>query len=282
MENAVKLLTFERLTLNNIDRNRLLLFTHQVKMDELAELFADINLLGLTYYRYNKLPQEMALLSEEELKNKLTFLMGAGEIEALTQKEYAKISGIADFNLVTADEKRYNVRLDAYTGDIISIGMLRAEQQGEELPRNLVEKNLNTFLEKLHEEEFMYKIEYLGINHNFSSNVDIKLYTYTVIPFYDGIRVDYPLEIRVDARSGALYSLDTPRGPVPTDKIETNIVVQKEEALKGIELPENTPAPAYEQTILIKSYLSGKIQPVHVYSHAGSKYYINAVTGKRE
>lgn len=87
------------------------------------------------------------------------------------------------------------------------------------------------------------------------------------------------------ARSGALYSFDAPRGSVPafnTNKIETEIMVHKEEALKGIELPEGTSLPTYEQTILIKSYLSGKVQPVHVYSHKDNKYYINAVSGKRE
>lgn len=160
----------ERLALNNMDGNRLLLFTRQVNMEELAELFADINLLSLTYYRYNRLPEEMVLYNEEELKDRLTSLLGTGEIEMLTQRKYAKNSGIADLNLITSDKKRYNVRLDAYTGDVISISLLRAEHQGETLPREVVENNLAAFLEKLHEGEFNYKTEYLGITSTLISN----------------------------------------------------------------------------------------------------------------
>ncbi len=281
--NAVKLLAIEKVALNNLQSNRLLLFTQKTNVRELSEIYADINILTLTYYNYNKLPEEMTLAGEEELKDKLTSLFGTGEVKLHPQREYTKTSGIVDFELKTEDEQRYHGTLDAYTGDIISVFTLTAEYKGELLPREAVEENLAGFLKKLHKQDFEYDIEYSGINHNFTSNVDHQLYTYTVTPIFNGFRVDYPMQIRMNARTGRLYSLDTHRGPVPaSDVTDINILLPQQEALKGLELPRGTPAPFYKETVLIKSYLSGDIQPVHVYSHNHSMYYINAVTGKRE
>lgn len=281
--NAVKLLAIEKVALNNLQSNRLLLFTHKMNVRELSEIYADINILTLTYYNYNKLPEEMTLAGEEDLKDKLTSLFGTGEVKLHPQREYTKTSGIVDFELKTEDEQRYHGTLDAYTGDIISVFTLTAEYKGELLPREAVEEKLAGFLENLHKQDFEYDIEYSGINHNFTSNVDHQLYTYTVTPIFNGFRVDYPMQIRMNARTGRLYSLDTHRGPVPaSDVTDINILLPQQEALKGLELPRGTPAPFYKETVLIKSYLSGDIQPVHVYSHNHSMYYINAVTGKRE
>jgi hypothetical protein len=281
--NAVKLLAIEKVALINLQSNRLLLFTHKANVRELSEIYADINLLTLTYYNYNRLPEEMTLAGEEDLKEKLTSLFGTGEVKLHPQREYTKTSGIVDFELKTEDEQRYHGTLDAYTGDIISVFTLTAEYKGELLPREAVEENLTTFLKTLHQDNFNYNIEYSGINHNFTSNVDHQLYTYTVTPVFNGFRVDYPMQIRMNARTGRLYSLDTHKGTVPAfDAVDTDILIPQAEALIGLKLPQSIPIPVYRETVLIKSFLSGKIQPIHVYSQNHIKYYINAVTGKRE
>ena len=286
VENAVLILTAERESFNNLDRNKLQIFTHSVNVDKLVEIFNNINLLIQTYYNYNMLPDEIALASEEELKDRLNSLFGDSEVTFLTQSQHSKTLGIVDFELKTEDDVRYYGRLDAYTGDILSFRMVNAKTEGELLSRETVENVMDDFLNNLHRNRFQYEIEYLGINHNFTSNVNIKLYTYTVIPVLNGLKVDYPIDITMDARTGRVHSFETHRGPVPdfniTD-VNFDTLITKEQAVKEIEFPETVPIPKFQETILIQSLHSGNIEPVHVYININRNYYyINAITGKRE
>jgi hypothetical protein len=89
--------------------------------------------------------------------------------------------------------------------------------------------------------------------------------------------------VRIDARTGKLYMYNTEGNPVLTLKPEpdTRIHVTPEEALANAELPEGISSDIpYQETLLIHSTLTGKIQPAHLYTQGDWQLYINAVNGK--
>ena len=278
---AVELLTDERLRFNDLNSNKLLYIRHRINIAELADIYQDINLLALTYTNYDKLPQEITPLSEEELKTRLTSLFPETTVTTIRGLEKVSTWGEVTFDL-KKDGTFYYGQLDAYTGDLISVTS-SASTSGELLPLDAAESHLTEFLTRLYGQDFTYQTEYLGINYNFTSNIDIKLYTWRVFPTFGDYRYNNSIVIRLDARTGDLYSFDTERGTVRKTEPDPNttILINPKEALSQIQLPEGTPTDlSYKETVIIHSQLTGKLQPAHLYTSNISQIYINAVVGK--
>ena len=278
---AVELLTDERLTLNDLNSNKLLYIRHRINIAELADIYQNINLLALTYTNYDKLPQEITPLTKEELEARLTSLFPDTSVTSIRGIEKVSTWGEVTFDL-KKDGTFYYGQLDAFTGDLISVNS-SASTTGELLPLDSAEAHLTEFLTRLYGKDFTYQTEYLGINYNFSSNTDIKLYTWRVYPTFRDYRYNNAIVIRLDARTGDLYMFDTERGIVRITKPNpnTSILLNHEEALSQVQLPEGTPTDlSYKETVMIHSQLTGKLQPAHLYISDGSHLYINAVIGK--
>jgi hypothetical protein len=278
---AVELLTEERLTLNDRNSNKLLYIRHRINIAELADIYQNINLLALTYTNYDKLPQEITPLSEEELKTRLTSLFPETTITSIRGLEKVSTWGEVTFDL-KKDGTFYYGQLDAFTGDLIAVHT-SASTSGELLPLSSAETHLSEFLTRLNGKDFTYQTEYLGINYNFTSNTDIKLYTWRVYPTFQGYRFKNTMFLRFDARTGELYMFDTERGPIR--KIEwdpnTTFLIDFVEALPKVQLPEGTPTDlSYKETVIIHSRLTGKFQPAHLYTSGDWQFYINAINGK--
>lgn len=271
--NAVVLLTEQR-------NNRIMpLVLWQANIIDLADIFYEIDQLILTYSRHNKFPKELTLASDEDLKEKLVFLLDAETIEF-----YNQAFGHVYFYIKTKDGASYNGKLDAYTGDITSI-MGRATHSGNLLPKEQVKENLTLFLNKLFDEPSRYEIHYKGINYRYRSNVDTQLYTWEVYPMASGLKPDNALTFRYDARTGLLESIHPDRGSMfrvsELEEVDARVIFDKEEALEGIDIPDvDKKDLVYQDTVLIKSLLTGKMQAAHLYEYNHYRYYVNAVLGK--
>lgn len=285
-EKAISITTQGRLGLNKIYDHRFMALRYQVDASDLAEVYREINRLSLTYFRYNKLPESLALVPEEDLRQKLAFILGSDEVKLLTDPKTASILGIVNFD-AKIETGWYHGQLDPYTGSIISVDLGPAATEGELLPRDVVEDNLLKFLEAEHGGLFEYDIKYQGTNYRFKSNRDLQLHTFLVYPVLEGFRLDFPLMFRFDARTGYLYSVYLEKGPVPKIKkegLELSIHIDKDEALLVSDLPVGVPLSdlVYQETMLVKSLFTGGVLPVHVYSYDSSLYYISTLTGQME
>lgn len=175
--------------------------------------------------------------------------------------------------------------LDPYTGDLVSVRLSDKELEGPLLPVEDVERNILEFLAAVHGPAYTHEIEYQGINYNFTSNVDIKLYSWRVHTDLNGYRLNNNIHISADARTGILDSYFTERGPIRKRLagLENYNLISAEEALNNLDVPEDAPKLNFRETILARSALTGKLQPIHVYSTAKQPdLFINAVLGKVE
>ncbi len=281
---AVALLTEERLTTNEYSAGGISLILHRVDILALAQIYEDINRLSLTYYQYNKLPEETTLLTDEELQETLTTLFPNACPFELRGREQAETWGKITFESKGSGSRHYGY-LDPYTGDLISVRLHDKELEGPLLPVEEVEKNILEFLAAVHGTAYSHEIEYQGINHNFSSNVDIKLYSWRAHTYLNGYRLNNFIEISADARTGILDRYFTERGPVRKRSagLGNYSLISAEDALNNLDLQEDAPKLSFRETIVARSALTGKLQPIHVYSAANQPdVFVNAVLGKVE
>lgn len=279
---AVELLTAERLALFETPPSTVKELLHQVDILSLAQIYEEINLLYLTYYKYNQLPEEASLLPEEELKGILSDLFPAAGPFELRGRELAAVWGEIIFESRDEDNPYYG-KIDPYTGDLFAFRQRGAELRGPLLDREEVEAKVAEALTRIHP-GYTIEFEFLGRNHNFDSNVDIQLYTWQVYFALDGIRLDNSITVYADARTGLIDMYNTERGPVrkPDPSYSTEILFDKDSALATIELGEGETSPIFEGTVLIRSALTGHLQPAHKFRSNYNVYFINTILGKAD
>lgn len=259
-----------------------------LKTKNIVNSIKKINELAKYYATFNKLPEEVTLLSKNELKNKLSTILGVGEMEI-------KLSNYYDFShnfqVKLTKTENLNGRIDAYSGRIFDLNggsstkkeTVISAEDAKQMARALVLRNYGDI--------FQTEIENLGINYNIQSTVEIKIYTFKVQTFYKGYKIFSPVIVRIDATTGNIYGLypqestTVDRFSLPTDLIfKENL--RPEKALEDISLEKLKKEDfVYYDTFFIKSMFSGKYVLVHAYKEKDKNipqaktFYINANTG---
>ena len=122
-----------------------------------------------------------------------------------------------------------------------------------------------------HEE---FSVEYLGVNYRFSSNKDVKLYSFRVYPSYEGYKVKSPFIIYFNARDGYIHSLNHENSGYsfikPDYEISTDIAITPAD---GLQLLDEEADYNFSETLIIKSKLSGKYVLVHMYKDNNREAY---------
>ncbi|MDP4089256.1 MAG: zf-HC2 domain-containing protein [Bacillota bacterium] len=276
-----------RLFLNKLhDSGKLQALITPIDIKSIAEEYNKLNQLALLYTQYDKFPEELSPMSEEAVKARLKSIFKFDKPEIVLYpnlKESIALNGDCTFNIKQGSIS-YNGQIDAYTGSVKSFTNGLTAEKGELLPLDGVKDNLLKFLERMYGKEQSFDIEYAGINYNFSSNTDIKLYSFKVYPQIKGLRVDSGLWIYFDARTGNLFSMTRNSGSdfiVPDYPVDTSIKVSNEEALKNLNINDKEKY-SYSETLIVKSKLSGKYVPVYLYKKDTNSVYVNTITGKQE
>lgn len=291
MDEILILLGNERQSLNKLHGyEKFSILFKPINIKDISESYNKINQLSLIYTEYGKFPDEISPMSLDETKKRLKFVMNIddGDIEFYSNRDSnIRLDGNCNFNVISNNkEQRYYGTIDAYTGRLLRISMGHPRLEGELLPVEDVKNNVLAFLKREYGNNQEFNIKYMGVNHCFSSNVDIKLHSYQVHSMYKGFKIDVPFIVYFDARAGILYSLTKHTSYdfiMPDYNIDTAVKIGSEEALKNTMLEiDNKEAYKYTETSIIKSKLTGKYVLVHIYDNEDRKIYINASSGNQE
>ena len=286
-------LIFEYLGHVEEERNRVSLFS-RLDIGKIVEFHDQINELTYNYTRFQKLPEQLETLPKSEIENQLIDLFDLEDenvtvnfLEWANQTPKSNGQYAVDIRSKDRDGITYNVTVDAYTGQLIKFNnFTRQDFTGDVLPEAEARENLQNLLQKQYSELLDWDFEFLGMNYNFHSNQDHQLYSYLVTPIYEGYELQQSLFIYVDGRSGQLYRFIAREGNSVIDtsllpsSLKSDITI--EEGLSNLEKREGQKL-SYHSTGLIKSFVLGNYQLVHVYKDQhGQKRYVNTVTGKEE
>lgn len=252
----------------------------------LANSYKKLNVFALTYTKYNKFPDEMKIMTSNELSNKINYDLGLtyNDIRIDLTDGNIILNGECGFGIKSGNTN-YSGTIDPYTGIISEISLSGIPEKSNSITsKDIVKTNLNSLLEKIYGNDKIFKVQYKGINYNFGGNTDIKLYSFEIIPQVNGITVDYRLIIYYDSKTGILYSINK----MGTDfnfksrDVQTTSKISQDESLNSLNIADKS-TYTYNETLIIKSKLTSNFVPVYVYKNkTGNLIYINTITGKQE
>lgn len=286
MEDTTKLLSDERQRLNGLyDGRKLMALVTPMDVYSIAQSYDRLNMLSLLYAQYDKFPDEISHLSQDDMKKRLQYVFNLdnAEINISSNMETSiMLNGDADFN-IKAGNLYYHGTMDAYTGNIKDLIYSSSDTSGDLKPVESIKGELKSLLGRLYGKDQDFIIDDMGINYRFSSNTDIKLYSFIVTPVINGLKVNYKILIYYDARSGEPYSILNLSGysfTLPGNNVDTSMNITKEQGLKILSA-SGSGNFKYSDTIIIRSKLSGRYVPVYEYVDKDNKAYINSA-GKLE
>jgi len=138
LDNLQKSLTTKENKLGNM------FFT--VKTSDIERSLNKINQLAFSYIRYNKFPEELNKLSNEDMKKRLEFLFNQ-KGEKFFFDERGEVE--CYFNMIIADGcEGYDGIIDKYTGKVIELYHGPCKNAGELIPIEKVKGNITSFLKR--------------------------------------------------------------------------------------------------------------------------------------
>jgi uncharacterized membrane protein YkoI len=251
-----------------------------------------LNTLAKVYTKYNKFPEEIKYLSEDELKAKISFVIG----EQAKDISLTKLPDlIYSFRMHGKDDVSYLGEIDAVTGEVLNIRGGGSDLKGDLIEVDKAKEKIRDITLRNLGEGFGVNVEYLGINVNFQSNSDMKVYCFKLQPTFKGYNIFSEYNVMVDARSNTIYNYSALifRGNIPTAEdraLRTDVKYNPQEAMKSIAAVDiNKELFKYKDTYFIKSMFNGEYVLVHYYEEMVDtkkanprQLYINAETGEEE
>lgn len=287
MNDITKIFTDVRLSLNKLyGSGKLIALILPINIKGIAEDYDKINQLALLYTQYDKIPGELTRMSETNIKARLKSIFDFDDLNITFTpniKDSIRFNGACNFN-IKQGSVYYNGEIDAYNGNIKSLNSNSYNTKGKLQNLGVVKSKLKKLLERMYGKEQSFHIKYAGINYHFSSNEDIKLYSFKVSPTIKGLKVNSEFLIYMDARTGNLNGILGISGHdfiVPNYDIDTIPRISPKDGLEKLNISQKEDY-SYSETIIIKSMLSGKYVPVYVYKYETNTVYVNTITGKQE
>ncbi|MGD6831278.1 anti-sigma factor [Sutcliffiella halmapala] len=248
-------------------------------VEEFDRFYKNINNLSDSYTRFHKLPEDLQPMDEKELAKQVAHILDVQEKKVELRKE----SPLNDspYTYQFHIDGQYDGAIDGLTGQLLEVRSYPAELDGPTLTKEETEEKVKGYLEKIYGSNFIYDLVPNGGDPSNESK-DYKLYSFKIIPTYNGYPLYTPLEqdtvMTVNARTGEIdrfrHNQDVPSYR-DIHKQELEIAVTLETLNKQ----------RVTETVMIYSAISGKFELVHMnpaldYFENG-KFY-SAKTGKEE
>ncbi|MDQ0256326.1 hypothetical protein J2S74_003746 [Evansella vedderi] len=261
--------------------------THSIDVEQIVKIQNEINNLSYFYLLYQRLPEEMNRLSEDEIVERLIYVLDMDEKE-INEILIEEDQTLRKYNF-TIYRDRSNVRgqLNGY-GFINEVYFGTPPDEGDLVDRELVAENLNSLLKREYG-EIDYVIYDRGINYQLEDLDPDKtqLYSYEVNLTVDGYRTEKSLMVYYNARNGNLVHFKNwyeNSGGLLFDpsfyELDAEGILKPNDALTQYKNSKDTSLEEeYIETVIVWSSLSGKFELVHIYT---SGLYLNAHTGKEE
>jgi hypothetical protein len=265
---------------------------YMVNTKEFLISFNKINELSKIYTKYNKLPEEITFLSQDQLKSKIEDILKE-DIEKIELRISDNDNNNYDFTAYLKDDSyNYVGTIDAYSGRIIRFtcgelqtkGMFISVEKAKEIARDMVLRDYGR--------AFDIKIKDLGINSNYFSDDGAKVYCFEVQLTFKGYKVVRQISIHIDGYTSKILEftvLSDTSALAESKELTVNIKITPELALQNIAIENsNKDNFIFTDTYFIKSMFSGEYVLVYEYRGKENKQageetiYINTNSGKME
>lgn len=288
IEDYMKLLTEERLKLNNLNEFNIRALLVPIDVEEMLTLNQHIDYLAYTYSSFQKFPDEINILPKDEVISIIKELFDKPDanvnLHFNLSDEVIKGYGEYTFDLETQNSSYYG-DIDAYTGVLRSFNGHNILTEGELISKQKALTNIEAFLKRFMGAQMEYNIEDLGLNYHYTSNVDNQLYSYHVTPMYHGYSLNTTLRYYIDARSGKLISMKNVEGHTYKPHLlysEPQVKVNVDDGIEKLHEMDPDKTITYEKTLYIPSILTHQHELVHLFKINNQKHYMNARTGKED
>lgn len=280
-----KVLTDERLKLNNVNDLHFNALFDPVDVEEMLELHKKMNYLAYTYGEFQAFPNEETILSSEKVKDKLTqvFNMEDGKVELpySSKEAHIKDRGYYDF-LITNKKRSVSGRINAYTGNVISFQDI-SNHDGEKITNQQAMDKVEAFFQTGIAKNLDYKMIEMGKDYNTTKDMGNPLLSYHVTPIYKGYPFNVVYRIYVGESTGDLESMRVVEGQgvrakLPIGSRKETISVEDGIGILKDQYPNKK--VTFQETLYIPSILTNQYELVHRYAveRLGEKY-INIGTG---
>jgi len=192
---------------------------------------------------------------------------------------------VYEFELMDGAMQVGTVQADVYSGQMIDFhSFLDSSWQGQQLPLEQAEAFVMDFFSG---SAYDFHLEYLGLNYNREfSTASTELYSFRAVPSTNSFQFTMDsFVLYVDSRTGELIGLARANAenftclPLPVPEFHPEI--SPEQALEMFE-PGRVEGLNYQETVLLRSLLSGEYELMHVYLGEAPGLYVNAHTGRED
>ncbi|MGM0834727.1 MAG: zf-HC2 domain-containing protein [Bacillota bacterium] len=248
-------------------------------VEEFDQFYKNINILSDSYTRFHKLPGELQPMGEKELAKQVAYIFGVPEGKVELKKE-SPLNGnpyTYQFNI----EGKFDGLIDGLNGQVLEVHSYPTGLDDPTLSRKETEEKVKNHVKKIYGSNLAYDLVPMGVNANNTSK-DYKLYSFNIVPKYNGYPLYTPLEhgtvMIINARTGEIDMFDHNQD-VPSYKDIKNQKLEVSVSLETLNIQGVT------ETVMIYSAISGKFELVHMnpslaYYEKG-KFY-STKTGKEE
>ena len=277
------------------------ILTASLDIEAISEGLRDFNELAACYMKYDELPENIDLLTEEDIENILREKLGNDDI-VVEIPDYAQRNTKAykcEYQLVRAIGDGFDITatVDAVNGSItylVNHSRINSTESDFDYDDKIIKEKVQTMFDS----EGNYSLEYKGLNYKIHSDRDY--YSYVIIPKYYGYQVyskigEIVMQIATDNINGIRFNDHSILSSL-SDIGELDINYDENEAIEyvfdtqldyiinkfGINLAVSD--FSYQKTALVKSFATGKYDLNHIYKHKdnGFELYIHTVNGMVE
>lgn len=264
------------------------------------DMYKELNELANCYVRYTQLPEDVTIMTKEEIIKILKNKFGEDievEFPSYGNNNIKAFNGLYEDITIVGEDYSLRVSIDAYKGYINPI-MSRNNSNAPEEESAYEIKTVNEIIKRIFDDKADYQITSIKNTDRYQNDTE-EFYSYQVVPFYYGYPIYYgngKPEIYIDQNNiKAIHYFGPEITPSIEEIGETKITYNEEDALinalenqidsmkKKFDGELNLSNFKYNKTAYIKSFATGKYDMMHIYDYDYSEneeqLYIHAENG---
>jgi hypothetical protein len=228
-------------------------YLHILDVKKMDIFYENVNLLTYSYTRFHKMPDQIKVMTESEMKNRIANVLDLDKKDIELEKE-SPINAMYVYRFEIGNG--YGGEIDAITGQITHyFGDTGPLSDGPIMDKKEAEKKAMSYLEKIYGKDINLEIVSLGFNFNsFADDSRYKVYSFKAVPKVEGFTLYTPLEtetiLNLNAKNGKLESFDHNRHVPSFDE------------LNAVDQTASSGNIDDKKAVIIYSALSGKFELV--------------------
>ncbi|GAM14894.1 zf-HC2 domain-containing protein [Mesobacillus selenatarsenatis] len=198
-------------------------YLHILDVKKLDKFYENVNLLSYSYTRFHKMPEQIKVLREAELKSRIASTLDINKDDIDLKKENP-VNAMYVYRFEIGNG--YGGEIDAISGQITHyFGDTGPLRDGPIMDQKEAEKKAMSYLEKIYGKDLNLELVSLGFNFNsFADDSRYKVYSFKAVPKVKGYTLYTPLEtetiLNLNARNGKLESFDHNRHVPSFDELD--------------------------------------------------------------